>query len=72
MFDDLPNGVSLNTSWSCVAVGNASCVTGQPSGTGIAANTTDPINQAIDIAAGAGNYVEFTVPVQFSSNMADY
>ena len=72
VFDDLPNGVSLNPSWSCVAVGNASCVTAQPSGTGIAANTTDPINQAVDIEAGAGNYVEFTVPVLFSSDMNDY
>jgi len=72
VFDDLPNGLSLNPSWSCVAVGSASCITGQASGTGIASNAADPINQAVDIAAGPDNYVEFTIPVLFSLNMDDY
>lgn len=71
--DTLPNGVSINGSWNCnpstpPGDGTASCVTGSPAGT--TATGTGNINQNVDLPAGKS--LVFSVPVNFSTNMADY
>jgi uncharacterized repeat protein (TIGR01451 family)/fimbrial isopeptide formation D2 family protein len=71
--DVLPNGVSINGSWSCDPAvvpgdGSASCITGQPGGT--VASGSGTINQAVDIPAGKS--LVFTVPVQFAATTAPY
>ena len=69
MIDTLPNGVTINGNWSCALIsGTGSCITGQPSGT--TATGTGDIDQLIDIASDA--VMQFTVPVIYSSNPADY
>jgi len=61
--DDLPDGVTMTAPWTCTPSSvNSSCNT--------APSTTDPISIDVDIAVGDSITVE--VPVQFSSNMADY
>ena len=46
-------------SWTCVASGTASCVSGSPSGTGASGSTN--ISQSVDIGAGGGDKLTFTV-----------
>jgi uncharacterized repeat protein (TIGR01451 family) len=43
---------NLTCSWTCTASGDASCITGQPNGTGDAG--VGSINELVDIAAGIG------------------
>ncbi len=56
--DTLPPELSGAT-WTCTAAGTASCISGSPSGTGAAG--AGNINQSIDIAAGGGNTITFTL-----------
>jgi uncharacterized repeat protein (TIGR01451 family) len=60
--DDLPNGVTMTAAWSCTADANSSCNT--------LPNSTDPISIDVDIAVGES--ITVSIPIQFSSNMADY
>jgi len=61
--DDLPDGVTLISAWACTPSStNSSCNT-TPS-------TTDPISIDVDIVNG--DFITVTVPVQFSSDMADF
>lgn len=61
--DDLPNGVTMTSAWSCTPSSvNSTCNT-LPS-------TTDPISIDVDIVDG--DSITISVPVQFSSNMNDY
>ncbi len=61
--DDLPNGVTMTSAWTCTpSSGSSSCNT--------APSTTDPISIDVDIVNG--DTITVTVPVQFSSNMGDY
>ncbi|MFK7816800.1 MAG: FG-GAP-like repeat-containing protein [Gammaproteobacteria bacterium] len=69
--DALPDGVTVNGNWTCAAENppnTASCVTGALAGTG--ATGTGNINQLVDIPANT--FITFSVPVQFSADMADY
>ncbi len=70
--DVLPRGVTLNGAVTCVANGTANCgtiSTGSNGGDG----TQDFLNvTGVDVNAGAGNSVVYSVPVQFSVNMSDY
>ena len=60
--DDLPNGVTMTAAWSCTADANSSCNT--------LPNSTDPISIDVDIAVGES--ITVSIPIQFSSDMADY
>jgi uncharacterized repeat protein (TIGR01451 family) len=61
--DDLPNGVTITSVWTCTSSSiNSSCNT-TPS-------TTDPISIDADIVNG--DTITVTVPVQFSADMGDY
>jgi len=65
--DTLPLGVTLTGPVTCVATGAASC--GAPS---IGAAGGLGFSDNADIEAGAGNFVTYTVPVTYSTDMADY
>lgn len=61
--DDLPDGVTMTSAWTCTpSSANSACNT-TPS-------TTDPISIDVDIAAG--DSITVTVPVQFSADMSDF
>jgi len=61
--DDLPNGVTMTSAWTCTpSSGSSSCNT--------APSTTNPISIDVDIANG--DTITVTVPVQFSADMDDY
>ena len=62
--DNLPAGVTLSAGATCVASGTATCGTV----TGISGSATFTATGAT-IAAGAGNRLVFTLPVQFASGM---
>lgn len=69
--DNLPSGVTVNGNWTCTPENppnTASCVSGSAAGTG--ATGAGNINQLVDIPANT--FVTFSVPVQFSADMADY
>ena len=63
--DNLPAGVTLSAAATCVATGAATCgtVTGATGATAFGAT-------AATIAAGAGNRLTFTVPVNFAAGLA--
>lgn len=63
--DNLPNGVTLSGSWSCVATAGSSCSAASGGAVGGSA-----VNLTADILNGGG--ITVTVPVNFSSNMGDY
>lgn len=61
--DDLPNGVTMSSAWTCTpSSGSSTCNT--------APSTTDPISIDVDIVNG--DTITITVPVQFSADMNDY
>ncbi|MFK7816798.1 MAG: hypothetical protein AB8B92_10745 [Gammaproteobacteria bacterium] len=61
--DNLPNGVTMTSAWTCTPSSvNSSCNT--------VPSTTDPISIDVDIVDG--DTITINVPVQFSSNMGDY
>ncbi|MEM7401606.1 MAG: hypothetical protein AAF304_06620 [Pseudomonadota bacterium] len=61
--DDLPDGVTMTSTWTCTPSSiNSSCNT--------IPNTTDPISIDVDIAVG--DSITIMVPVQFSTDMGDY
>ncbi|MBT8123380.1 MAG: DUF11 domain-containing protein, partial [Gammaproteobacteria bacterium] len=61
--DDLPNGVTMTSAWTCTpSSASSSCNT--------APSTSDPISIDVDIING--DTITITVPVQFSANMSDY
>ena len=61
--DDLPNGVTMTSAWTCIpSSASSSCNT--------APSTSDPISIDVDIING--DTITITVPVQFSANMSDY
>ncbi len=61
--DDLPDGVTMTSAWTCTPSSvNSSCNT--------VPSTSDPISISVDIASG--DTIIIDVPVQFSSNMGDY
>ncbi len=66
--DSLPAGVTNNGNWDCAPSGGASCISGLSAGT--TATGSGDINQLVDIPFNGS--VEFTLPVNFSANMADY
>jgi len=63
--DDLPNGVTLSSSWSCAASSGSSCsaASGGSVGGNVVSLTADLLN---------GGSATVTVPVQFSTDMTDY
>lgn len=63
--DNLPNGVTLSGSWACVASAGSSCsaASGGSAGNSNVSLTADILN---------GGAITLNVPVNFSSNMADY
>ena len=63
--DNLPNGVTLTGTWSCSATAGSSCssATGGSAGDNLVNLTATILNTGI---------ITVSVPVQFSSNMADY
>lgn len=54
---DTFNAAFTNVTWSCVATGTAACVSG---GAANATGTGD-LNETVDIAAGAGNQLVYTI-----------
>jgi len=63
--DNLPNGVTLSGPWTCLATAGSSCSAASGGAVGDSA-----VNLTADILNGGG--ITITVPVNFSSNMADY
>ena len=61
--DDLPDGVTMTSAWTCTPSSVNSSCNSLPS-------TTDPISIDIDVASG--DTITIDVPVQFSSDMGDY
>jgi len=78
--DNLPSGVTVSGNWTCSTAttndpcifctprGLSSCVAGAAGGTG--ATGSSNINQSVDLPVGST--VTFSVPVNFSSSMADF
>jgi len=68
--DNLPAGVTLSGPVTCVATGAASCTAslGTAGGNGF---SDTAVNIESD-ATGTVNFVTYTVPVTFSSDMTDY
>jgi len=71
--DTLPNGVTVNGTWTCDPAiapgdGTASCITGSAAGT--TASGAGNINQNVDLPAGKS--LVFSVPVNYSATMGDY
>ena len=61
--DNLPNGVTMTSAWTCTpSSASSSCNT--------APSTTDPISIDVDIVNG--DSITVTIPVQFSADMDDY
>lgn len=61
--DNLPNGVTMTSAWSCTpSTVNSSCNT--------VPSTTNPISIDVDIVDG--DTITVNVPVQFSADMSDY
>ena len=65
ILDNLPNGVTLSSVWSCSATAGSSCsaASGGSAGGSVVSLTADIIN---------GGVVTVNIPVQFSSDMSDY
>jgi len=63
--DNLPNGVTLSGPWTCLATAGSSCSAASGGAAGDSA-----VNLTADILNGGG--ITITIPVNFSSNMADY
>ena len=61
--DNLPDGVTMTSAWTCIPSSvNSSCNT--------VPSTTDPISIDVDITDG--DTITINVPVQYSSSMGDY
>ena len=69
--DQLPVGASLDGSWTCTpdtTNGEASCISGQPSGT--TASGSGNLSQLVDIAVGG--VLVFEIPVVYSDDPTVY
>ncbi len=61
--DDLPNGVSMTSPWTCTPSSASSSCNTPPS-------VADPISISVDVANG--DTITVSIPVQFSADMNDY
>ena len=64
---DTFNAALTGVTWTCVANGTASCVSGSPSGTG--SSGSGNLSTSVDVSAGGGNSVVYTVTATISSTI---